>query len=148
MKSRQTLDPFNNPFSTMLSQFALSGMNAGAHDRQTFSRMSRESGDVALEAAHQLGVSQLILNQQLMALALGQMLSASAALLSLAANGAGSPAVAAEAKPVRATEAKAAVPKSKRSVSATRVARIAPKSRKRAGSKAGTAGKPRQSARR
>ena len=84
--------------------------------------MGQEKGDAALESARAVGVRMLMLNQQFAALAFKQMLSASVALISIAASRTGAESVDRQSKLVRDTMSSSVVAASKLSASMAHLA--------------------------
>lgn len=107
------------------SRFALTDDVPNARDRREFALMSQEKGEAAMESAQAVGVRMLMLNQEFAALALKQMLSASAALLSIAASRTAAESVDRKLKLVRDTMAGSLVAASKLSGSTAQLARCA-----------------------
>jgi hypothetical protein len=101
------------------------GTLPSARDQREFALMGQEKGAAALESAQAVGVSMLMLNQQFAALAFKQMLSASAALMSIAASRTAAEAVDRQSKLVRNTMIGSAVAASKLSGSTAQTARRA-----------------------
>ena len=67
-------------------RMAVAGPLPSTRDQREFTLMGREKGEAAMESARAMGTSMLALNQQFAALAFKQMLSASAALMSIASS--------------------------------------------------------------
>jgi hypothetical protein len=67
-------------------RFALTGPIPSAYIQREFTLMGQEKGEAALESARAVGARMLMLNQQFAAFAFKQMLSATAALMSIAAS--------------------------------------------------------------
>jgi hypothetical protein len=87
--------------------------------------MGQEKGEAALKSAQAVVVPMLMLNQQLAALAFKQMLSASVALMSIAASRTAAESVDRQSKLVRDTVNSSAVAASKLSGSTAQLARRA-----------------------
>ena len=107
------------------SRFALAGPVPSARDQREFALMGHEKGEAALESAQAVGVRMLMLNQQFATLAFKQMMSASAALLSLAASRTAAESVERQSKLVRDTRTGLVVAASKLSGSTARLAQRA-----------------------
>jgi hypothetical protein len=107
------------------SRLALAGDVPSARDQREFGLMGQEKGEAAMESAHAVGVRMLMLNQQFAALAFKQMLSASAALMSIAASRTAAESVDRQSKLVRDTMADSAVTASKLSGCTAQLARRA-----------------------
>ena len=107
------------------SRFALAGPVPSARDQREFALMGHEKGEAALESAQAVGVRMLMLNQQFATLAFKQMMSASAALLSLAASRTAAESVERQSKLVRDTMTGSVVAASKLSGSTARLAQRA-----------------------
>ena len=107
------------------SRFALAGPVPTARDQREFALMGHEKGEAALESAQAVGVRMLMLNQQFAALAFKQMLSASAALLSLAGSRTAAESVERQSNLVRDTMTGSVVAASKLSGSTARLAQRA-----------------------
>ncbi len=107
------------------SRLALAGSVPSACDQREFALMGQEKGDAALESAQAVGVSMLMLNQQFTALAFKQMLSASVALISIAASRTAAESVDRQSKLVRDTMTSSVVAASKLSGSTAELARRA-----------------------
>ena len=67
-------------------RLTLAGPAPNARDRREFALMGQEKGAAAVESAQAVGMPLLMVTQQFTALAFKQMLSASAALMSIAAS--------------------------------------------------------------
>ena len=107
------------------SRLALAGSVPSARNQREFALMGHEKGEAAMESAQAVGVRMLMLNQQLAALALKQMLSASVALMSIAASRTAAESVDRQSKLVRDTMASSVVAASKLSGSTAQLARHA-----------------------
>lgn len=107
------------------SRLALAGSVPSVRDQREFALMGQEKGEAAMESAQAAGVRMLMLNQQFAALAFKQMLSASAALMSIAASRTAAESVARQSKLVRDTMAGSVVAASKLSGSTAQLARRA-----------------------
>ena len=146
MNSSQTLNLFINPFLTWsrlawktgemaiasaqvighrTSRLALAGALPSARDQREFTLMGQEKGAAAMESAQAVGARMLMLNQQFAALAFKQMLSASAALMSIAASRTAAESVGRQSKLVRDTMTSSVVTVSKLSDSTAHLARRA-----------------------
>ena len=68
------------------SRIAHTGIVPSTRDQREFALMGQEKAEAAMESARMIGTRMLILNQQFAALAFKQMLSASAALVSIGAS--------------------------------------------------------------
>jgi hypothetical protein len=104
------------------NRLALAGSVPSARDQREFALMGQEKGDAALESARAVGVRMLMLNQQFAALAFKQMLSASVALISIAASRTGAESVDRQSKLVRDTMNSSVVAASKLSASMAHLA--------------------------
>ena len=107
------------------SRLALAGSVPSARDQREFALMGQEKGDAALESAQAVGVRMLMLNQQFAALAFKQMLSASVAMMSIAASRTAAESVDRQSKLVRDTMTRSVVAASKLSGSTAQLARRA-----------------------
>ena len=107
------------------SRLALAGAVPSARDQREFALMGQEKGEAALKSAQAVVVPMLMLNQQLAALAFKQMLSASVALMSIAASRTAAESVDRQSKLVRDTVNSSAVAASKLSGSTAQLARRA-----------------------
>jgi len=107
------------------SRLALAGNVPSARDQREFALMGQEKGEAAMEAARAVGVCMLMLNQQLAALAFKQMLSTSAALMSIAASRTAAESVDRQSKLVRDTMGSSVVAASKLSGATAELARCA-----------------------
>jgi hypothetical protein len=107
------------------SRPALAGYVPSARDQREFALMGREKGEAALESAQAVGVRMLMLNQQYAALAFKQMLSASVALMSIAASRTAAESVDRQSKLVRDTMTSSVVAASKLSGSTAQLAQSA-----------------------
>ncbi len=107
------------------TRFALAGPLPSAPDQREFALMGREKGEAALESARAVGVRMLALNQQFVALAFKQMLSASAALMSIAASRTAAESVERQSKLARETLATTVAVASKLSASTAQLAQRA-----------------------
>jgi hypothetical protein len=106
-------------------RLALAGSVPSARDQREFALMGQKKGDAALESAQAVGVRLLMLNQQFAALAFKQMLSASVAMMSIAASRTAAEAVDRQLKLVRDTMTDSVVAASKLSGSTAHLARRA-----------------------
>jgi hypothetical protein len=146
VNSSRTLNLFLNPFLTWsrlawktgemaigsaqvighrTRRLALAGSVPSARDQREFALMGQEKGAAAMESAQAVGVRMLMLNQQFAALALKQALSASAALLSIAASRTPAESAGRQSKLVRDTLANSVVAASKISGATAQLARRA-----------------------
>ena len=146
MNSSRALNSFMNPFlmwtrlawktgemaiasaqviAHRTGRLALAGSVPSARDQREFALTGQEKGEAALESAQAVGVRMLMLNQQFAALAFKQMLSASAALMSIAASRTAAESVDRQSKLVRDTMTRSAVAASKLSGSTAQFARRA-----------------------
>jgi hypothetical protein len=107
------------------SRLALAGSLPSARDQREFALMGQEKGEAALESAQAVGVRMLMLNQQFAAFAFKQMLSASVALMSIAASRTAAESVDRQSKLVRDTMTRSVVAASKLSGSTAQLARRA-----------------------
>ena len=107
------------------SRLALAGSVPSVRDQREFALMGQEKSEAALESAQAVGVRMLMLNQQFAALAFKQMLSASAALMSIAASRTPAESVERQSKLVRDTMASSVIAASKLSGSTAQLARRA-----------------------
>lgn len=146
MNSNQALNLFMNPF-LMWSRLAwkagetavaaaqvighrmrgsaLAGSAPSTRDLRELALMGEEKGAAGLESALAVGVPLLRLNQQIAELAFKQMMSASMALMSIAASRTSAESVARQSKLVRDTMTGSVVAASKLSGSTARIARRA-----------------------
>jgi hypothetical protein len=106
-------------------RLALASSVTTARDQREFALMGQEKGRAALESAQAAGVRMLMMNQQFAALAFKQMLSASAALLSIAASRTAAESVHRQSKLVRDTLNNSVAATSKLSSGAAQLARRA-----------------------
>jgi len=146
MNSSRTLNLFMNPFllwsrlawkagemaigslqviGHRTSRFAHAGIVPSARDQREFTLMSQEKNEAAMESAGAIGARILMLNQQFAALAFKQMLSASAALVSIGASRTVPESVGRQSKLVRDTLVSSAVTASKLSGTTAKLARRA-----------------------
>ena len=94
-------------------------------DQREFALMGQEKREAAMESAQAVGVRMLMLNQQFAALAFKQMLSASQALMSIAASRTAAESVGRQSKLARDTMTSSVVAVSKLSDSTAQLARRA-----------------------
>jgi len=104
------------------SRLTLSGPVPSARDQREFSMMGSEKGEAMLESAQAIGVRVLTLNQQLVTVALKQMMSASVTLMSIATSRSAAESVERQGKLVRDTMAGSVAAASKVSGSTARIA--------------------------
>lgn len=104
---------------------AFAGSAPSARDLREFTLMGREKGLVGWESAIAAGEPLLRLNQQMAALAFKQMMSASVALMSIAASRTSAESVSRQSKLVRDTMTGSAIAASKLSGSTAQIARRA-----------------------
>jgi hypothetical protein len=109
------------------SRLALAGPVPSARDQREFALMGQEKGEAALESVQAVGVSMLMLSQQFAALAYKQMLSASVAMMSLAASRTAAQYLDRQSKLVHDTMTNSTVAASKLSGSTAKLARSAVK---------------------
>lgn len=107
------------------SRFALASSVPSARDQREFALMGQEKGEAAMESAQAVGIRMLTLNQQFAALAFKQMLSTSAALMSIAASRTAAESVDRQLKLVRDTMGSSVAAASKFSGSTAQLARCA-----------------------
>jgi hypothetical protein len=107
------------------NRLALAGAVPSARDQREFALMGREKGAAVLESVQAAGVPMLMLTQQFATLAFKQILSASVALMSIAASRTVAESVDRQSKFVRNTLTGSVVAASKLSGSTAQVARRA-----------------------
>jgi hypothetical protein len=107
------------------SRLALAASVPSSRDQREFALMGREKGEAVLESTQAVGVRMLMLNQQFAALAFQQMLSASVALMSIAASRTAAESVERQSKLVRDTIANSVVAASRLSGSTAQLTRRA-----------------------
>ena len=146
MNSSQALNLFVNPFfmwsrlalktgemaiasaqviGHRAGRLALAGSPPTARDQREFALMGQEKGEAAWESAQAVGVRMLMLNQEFAALSFKHMLSASLALMSLAASRTAAESVDRQSKLVRDSMNNSMVAASKLSGSTAQLARRA-----------------------
>jgi hypothetical protein len=108
-----------------MSSPAFAGFAPSARDLREFALMGREKGVVGLESALAAGEPLLRLNQQVAALAFKQVMSASVALMSIAASRTPAESISRHSKLVRDTMTGSVIAASKLSGSTAEVARRA-----------------------
>ena len=104
-------------------RFALAANVPSARDQREFALMGHEKGEAAMESAQAIGAGMLMLNQQIATLAFKQLLSSSAALLSIAASRTTAESVDRQSKLVRDTVTSSIAAASELSGSTARLAR-------------------------
>jgi hypothetical protein len=107
------------------SRLARTGSVPSARDQREFVLMGQEKGVAVLESAQAASMPMLMLNQQFAVLAFKQMLSASAALMSIATSRTAGESVGRQSKLVRDTMTHSVVAAAKLSSSTAKVARSA-----------------------
>jgi hypothetical protein len=107
------------------SRLMLAGSLPSARDRREFALMGEEKLEAALDSAQAVGVRLLMLNQQLAAATFKEMLSASAALMSIALSRTAAESVERQSKLMRTTMRSSVVAASKLSGSTAQLARRA-----------------------
>lgn len=146
MNSSRTLHLFMNPFllwsrlawnagemaigavqviGHRTNRIAHAGIAPSARDQREFALMGQEKGEAAMESARAIGARILMLNQQIAALAFKQMLSASAALVSIGASRTAAESVDRQSKLMRDRMTNSVVAGSKLSDSTAQLARQA-----------------------
>jgi hypothetical protein len=107
------------------SRLALAGSVPSARDQREFALMHQEKGEAAFESARAVGARMMMMNQQFAALAFKQMLSASVALLSIAASRTATESADRQLRLVRDTASSSVVAASRLSGATARLARSA-----------------------
>ena len=109
--------------SRRTNQIVRAGPVPSARDQREFALMGQEKGAAVVESAQAMGVPLLMLNQQIAALAVKQMLAGSAALVSIAASRTAAQSIARQSRFVDATMTSSVVAASQLSTSAAQLAR-------------------------
>lgn len=106
-------------------RLARTGPVPSARDRREFAMMSQEKGQAALETAQAMAVPMLVLSQQFATMILKQMLTASAAMISIGASRSAAESVERQSKLVRDTMSNSVAATSRLSGSTAQLARRA-----------------------